>query len=200
MISLAFDTETTGLPQYKLPKNHPTQPHLVQLGAILLEDGRPVETVSLIVRPEGWEIPAPMSAIHGITTEHAQRCGVPLMLVVALFTNLRANAQQLIAHNIGFDIWIMDIAIAQVGKVPASPGPDSKFCTMRESTNIVKLPPSEKMVAKNMTGHKPPSLTECVRHFFDEELAGAHDALVDVDACVRIFHAIQALRAEGKML
>mgnify|MGYP000116575521 FL=1 len=32
-----FDTETSGLPLFKLPSEHPDQPHIVQLGACLVD-------------------------------------------------------------------------------------------------------------------------------------------------------------------
>lgn len=32
-----FDTETSSLPLFKLPSEHPDQPHIVQLGACLVD-------------------------------------------------------------------------------------------------------------------------------------------------------------------
>jgi len=40
---------------------------------------------------------------------------------------------------------------------------------------------------------KPPKLEECIRHFFGEELDGAHDAMVDVVACRRVFFHLRTL-------
>lgn len=39
---LVFDTETTGLPAFNLPAEDPSQPHIVQLVAILYDNNRRV--------------------------------------------------------------------------------------------------------------------------------------------------------------
>ena len=69
----------------------------------------------------------------------------------------------------------------------------SLFCTMEAATPIVNLPPTERMVAAGITKPKPPKLEECIRHFFDESLEGAHDALIDVRACSRVFFHLKTL-------
>ena len=74
-MDLFFDTETTGFPNKKSPLDDPSQPHLVQLGAVLC-DGRVVRAqLDLIVNP-GVPIPEKATAVHGITDEMAAKCGV----------------------------------------------------------------------------------------------------------------------------
>jgi len=53
-IALAFDTETTGLPLFKEPSEHPDQPHIVQLAAVLvdLDTRRELASMDVIVKPE----------------------------------------------------------------------------------------------------------------------------------------------------
>ena len=154
------------------------------------DDGTEIACVNLTVRPDGWKIPPEATSAHGITTERALQIGVPLTLVVACFTNLRAIATELVAHNIDFDQRIMRYAMARVkamtGKAPAHSGPGKITCTLRMATPIVNLPPTPKMVAAGFNKPKPPQLGECYQHFFGEKLQGAHDALVDVRACKRI--------------
>jgi DNA polymerase-3 subunit epsilon len=195
---LAFDTETTGLPDFKRPSDEPQQPHLVQLAIVLLDDDFTERaSASLIIRPDGWTIPDDIAKIHGITTEIATRVGVPEKMATDLYTALQYEepATLAVAHNVSFDLRIMRIAMLRHGyskdwqeaRLPKS------YCTMTTATPIVNLPPTDRMLAAGFTKPKPPRLTECVKHFFDEDLTGAHDALVDVRATLRLYRHLVTL-------
>ncbi len=185
---LFFDTETTSLPIKHLPVNHPAQPHLVQLAALLVdEDGTERASLNLIIEPDVYEIPAAASDVHGITTELARRWGVPLSAAVWPFVCMRSQARLIVAHNIKFDLAVMEDAIFRLPKRNFHPGPSERFCTMERSAPIVNLPPTDRMLAAGIDKPKPPKLEEAYRHFFGEELVGAHDALADVRACKRIY-------------
>jgi DNA polymerase-3 subunit epsilon len=100
---LAFDTETTGLVDFRMPSDHPSQPHLVQLAAVLIDEETWQERASLsvIIEPEGWQIPEAASAVHGIDTETAKRCGVPLSAAIWPFICLRSQARLTVSHDGG---------------------------------------------------------------------------------------------------
>lgn len=189
---LFFDTETTGFYQDRAPIDHHSQPHLVQIAAELCEDdGEPVASFSLIVDPQ-VPIPAQASNVHGITNERAAALGVSTEFAINAFGHLYQRADVVVAHNIKFDKGIMEVALARhYGK----PRPLAKtlFCTMETATPIINLPPTERMLAAGFNKPKPPKLEECIRHFFNEELEGAHDALVDVRACRRVYFHLQTL-------
>lgn len=55
---LVFDTETTGLPDWKKPSGSDEQPHIVQLAAHLVDDDdrKIIHTIDHVVKPNGWEI------------------------------------------------------------------------------------------------------------------------------------------------
>lgn len=198
---LAFDTETTGLPDFRAPSDAPHQPHLVQLAMILLDDDLVEQaSVNLIIRPEGWEIPKQASDIHGITTEKALALGVPEKMATDLYVSMALGSRpicdgprKVLAHNADFDLRLMRIAMLRNGydKDWQAAREPQAFCTMKAATPIVNLPPTPKMLAAGFNKPKSASLTECVRHFFNEELDGAHDALVDVRACVRVYRHLQ---------
>ena len=67
------------------------------------------------------------------------------------------------------------------------------FCTMEAAAPIVNLPPTERMLAAGFNKPKAPKLEEAIRFFFDESLDGAHDAMVDVIACRRIYFHLKNL-------
>ena len=50
------------------------------------------------------------------------------------------------------------------------------------STDVLKLP--------GKYGYKWPTLAEAYRHYTGQEISGAHDALVDTEACLVIFRAL----------
>lgn len=191
---LFFDTETTGLPNDRLRPDHPDQPHLVQLAALLTEtDGRARASLNLIVNA-GQPIPEGAAKIHGLTTAIVTACGVPLKTACQTFSDLMGKADMLVAHNLRFDVAIMETAYLRLGGRPAR-RPSGRACTMEAASSIMKLPPTPRMVAAGFNKPKPPKLEECIRHFFGEELIGAHDALADVRACARVFFHLRSLGA-----
>ena len=193
---LYFDTETTGFPKRNLPLDHAEQPKLVQLAAILADDdGTERASFCAIIRPNGWSIPAAASEIHGVDDALAARCGIALHSALHVFLDLAGHAERIVAHNVGFDVEIMQIAMEQIGWPSAATefGAKPRACTMNLATAIVNLPPTAKMLAAGFKKPKPPKLEECVRHFFDEALEGAHDALIDVRACARVHRHLISL-------
>ncbi len=192
MTFLVFDSETSGLPDNARPVDDPAQPSIVQLAAQLCaEDGAPIAGFSLIVNA-GVPIPERVAAVHGITAERAALLGVTPEFALQAFQHLYARAGLIVAHNLKFDRALIETLIARVhGKIMPLRKP--LFCTMEAATPIVNLPPTERMIAAGFNKPKPPKLEECIRHFFGEELKGAHDAMVDLAACRRVYLHLRSL-------
>lgn len=194
---LVFDTETTGLPDFKARSADPAQPHLVQLALVTHDDdGTEIDASCVIVRPDGWTIPPEVSAIHGITQERAMDEGIPERVAADLFLTLQARTALRVAHNESFDRRIMRIAMTRAGierDIIEMIEARASFDTCRATQATVNLPPTEKMLAKGMTGPKPPKLAECVKHFFGDDLEGAHSALIDARACARVYFHISTM-------
>lgn len=190
-----FDTETTGVPLWKEPSDHPDQPHLVQFAAILLDDdGIERMAVNALIKPDGWTIPAEVVALHGITTEMAARFGIAEATAVRLFLDLAQMADITVAaHNDGFDWRIMRIAMLRAGKskdeADAIEAKCQRVCTMKLAYASTKHRPDKPL-------KWPPSLTECIAHFFGETFDTAHDAMADARACARVWRVIQAQQAQ----
>ncbi len=185
---LFFDTETTGLPLWKMPSTHEGQPHLVQLGAVLVDpEGREVSVLNLLVNP-GVSIPEETSAIHGITTERAVAGGVSERMALALFFKMAEMAGEIVAHNLGFDQRIIRILALREGKLELYQRAFDRptYCTMRAATPVCCL--------RGTRGYKWPKLTEAYEMLVDPAgFEGAHDALVDVRACMKVYEALRAV-------
>ena len=191
-LALFYDTETNGLPLWNEPSNHPDQPHIVQLAAHLVDtDTRNIlQSINLISRPFKWSIPDDVAAIHGITTEKAAEIGINESVVVSAFLDLWTACDIRVAHNESFDARIIRIGAMRhdTSEMADRFKDDTDVeCTMKMARPIVKLPPTDKMKAKNMTGYKAPTLSEAYQFFFDKKLDNAHSALADVDACMAIY-------------
>ena len=187
MIILAFDTETTGLPG-KPSTPLEKQPHIMQLAATLYDsERRPIQEFSTLIRiPEGIE-PNPFAFnVHGITSTACNLFGLEKRTGLALLRHMAERADLCIAHNAQFDMQLLKFESLRCDTF--HPILDSKvFCTCDAATPILNLPPTAKMQAVGMTSPKKAKLEECYRTFFNEELSGAHDALVDTRGCARVF-------------
>ena len=208
---LFYDTETTGLPDYKNPSEGPQQPHIVELAAQLVDpETLLVETFCAIVRPDGWQIPDDIAAIHGITQERALADGIPEHEVVARFLEMHSRATLRVAHSESFDARILRIAMTRFGDGRADSASMSQadkdaianeykakpaYCTCNSAKGIMKLPAT---VAMKRTGkgswYKAPSLAEAHQYFLKHPLQDAHRALADVEACARIYFAMNPPR------
>lgn len=200
--ALFYDTETTGLPDFKAPSEASHQPHIVQLAACLvdLDTRHTIASMDVIVRPDGWTIPDEVAAVHGITTDHALAFGIPEEMAVAMLLELWGQRLR-VAHNEQFDARI--VRIAQMRFPLAHPEPQQiawkngqAECTARLATPIVAMPPTEKMKAVGRFHHKTPNLGEAYRHFTGQELQNAHSAMADVQACMTVYFAVTADRQE----
>lgn len=199
MTIVVFDTETTSLPLWDRPSADSEQPHIVQLAMIqYADDGTELSSRSVLVKPDGWEIVpgTKASLVHGITQERAIAEGIPEHQAVALWLVAMARATLSVAFVHTFDARIMRIAMARAGYQKDFAdfiGSRPSFCPAVKSRTIVNLPPSEKMLASGRNTPKQPSLAEATRHFFGEEIVGAHDALADSFACAKIFWHLRGL-------
>jgi DNA polymerase III subunit epsilon len=196
--AIFWDTETSGLPLFHEPSEDPRQPHIVQFACMVVDlDSRiPIASLDLVARPDGWEIPDEVAAIHGITTERAMKVGVPEKDIVRLFLALGAGRTH-VAHNSTFDERIVRIALKRfIGHEAADEFKATRRfeCTQLLSTPILKLPPTPRMVAAGRRHHKSANLGEAYQYFTGKKLAGAHSAMVDVRACMDVFFAIRSLQ------
>lgn len=194
---LFFDTETTGLPVRGGALQQ--QPRIVQLAAMLTTHaGEERACFSTLIQPAGWVIPPEAAAIHGISTERAAAEGVPLRVALHVLYAWLGASRTVVAHNIRFDWQMLRWETERAyGCVPSEDSMPARFCTMDAATPVVNLPPTARMLAAGFNRPKAPKLEECVKHFFGERLEGAHDALVDVRACARVFLHLQTLKARA---
>jgi len=212
MKPIVYDTETSGLPDWKEPSEAPQQPHLVEIAALLFDGTTEIDRFHAIVRPDGWEIPEEVSKIHGITTERALDVGLPEPEAVARFLAMHAQSDMRVAHNESFDARILRIALKRYGNgasgwdmltqderdaiadaFKAAPS----YCTCTAAKPLMKLPPTEKMLAnpRFRNSYKQPNLQEAHQHFLGKTFDGAHGALADAEACARVFFALTTAQA-----
>lgn len=190
---LFFDTETTGFYNFKAAPTDISQPKIVQLAAILTEDdGLMRGMLNVLINP-GVPIPPEASAVHGITNEIAEAYGMPVEVGLLMLAEMGKRAHQLVAHNLNFDAHVVRSEFARspsenLRKREDALGGLPVFCTMIASTPLCRLP---KAKPRHDTDYKWPKLTEAHQFLFNESFEGAHDALADVKACMRVFFELK---------
>ncbi len=186
---LFIDTETTGKALHKCPPDHPDQPRIVQLAAILYsQDRRVAAEFNCLIKPEGWTIPAEATDIHGITTAQCEAFGLKIGTALGVLCQFIKRAQLLVAHSMGFDSLVIHSELCRLKNADllAVFMQIERYCTMEGSTNILKLP-------GKYGDYKWPKLAEAYRYFTGTELQGAHDASADTKGCAAVYFAMNPL-------
>lgn len=170
-----FDTETTG--------KDPTA-RLVQIAWALVDEEEHWWASNVaVIKPEGFEIPSEASAIHGITNEIASSIGIALRDALYEFISIVNKAEVLVAHNISYDVAIIENELKREAIDGGKFAQIEKICTMKRTTDFCKLP--------GPYGYKWPRLEELHKILFQESFSGAHDAMNDVRACVHCYYALK---------
>jgi DNA polymerase-3 subunit epsilon len=179
---LAFDTETTGLPDYKVPSEAEHQPHIVQIAAQLFDlQGRAIYSMDMIVKPAGWIITAENAAIHGITMERAMDEGMNEADALDEFMALVHQAHQRTAYNTTFDNRI--IRIAQARYFPKNEAHEEIMRSWKEDKDqyLCTMIEARKVIGRQV------KLEEAYLYFTGSVLEGAHNAWNDTMACKTLY-------------
>ena len=142
---------------------------------------------------------------HGISQEDLNLYGVSIGTATNMFLEACGNADVLVAHNLSFDRIVMSAALHRASSSSSSSNneailcPTSNpslqyICTKELSTEVLKLP-------GKYGNYKWPTLQEAYTHFGGEVIDGAHDALVDSEACLFVLKGLVdsgTIKLEGK--
>jgi len=180
MLNLFFDTETTGIPDWKIPSDDPSQPHITQLAAkvVDMDTLQTINSMNVIVCPDGWTIPQDCVDLNGLTTERALEVGMPEEDVVRFFLQMW-NGMKRRAYNTTFDNRIIRIATKRYfpESVQEAWKAGDYECVM--------------IAAKNDMGVKSVKLVDAYTHYCGESPDYPwHDAMADVDAAIAVHFAM----------
>ena len=178
---LFFDTETTGLPRkWNAPiTDLDNWPRLEQLAWLSYdESGKEAGRGDLIVKPDGFLIPADSAKIHGISTERALVEGKALPEVLLKFNAAMKSAEVLVAHNMSFDEKIVGAEFLRAN-VANELEQKNKICTMHGTKEFCGI--------AGQYGLKWPRLSELHQKLFGHDFVEAHNAANDIKATARCF-------------
>lgn len=201
--TLVFDTETNGKRAKGRDPALSSEPAITQIAAILFEGRRPVAHLSCFIHPlrfNGTPAPVPDPELSptgtlseqdykffrdsGITEERIALVGRPLKVALAEFNQMVKVADRIVAHNIQFDDPVLRSNYSRIVAPQREYWDTPKFCTMKTLEPVLKLP--------GKYGYKFPTLDESYRALVNPlGFSGAHDAMVDVQACSEVLWAIE---------
>ena len=183
---LFLDTETTGLPpESSTPvSDADAWPRLVEVAWQTYSANRKqVGRNTLLVRPDGFEIPDDAVSIHGISMEQARDSGKELKAVLEAFNKGLGEVETIVAHNAWFDIGVLLAEFHRAG-VDTPLGELPVICTMRSAADFC--------ARKGTTDGRWPSLSTLHKTLTDREPSRTHRAAADVQTLVSCFWKLVA--------
>lgn len=185
-MELFFDTETSGFINKKLPIDHPKQAWIMQIAFILSDEDRIYTEYSSLIKAEERTCHPKAEEVHKISIDECNKGGVSEINMLENIISRFFRADTIIAHNYSFDIMMLDQCFRRHGLDGRRIRQIPSFCTMVNSTNLCEIP-------GRYGKYKWPKLAELYKFLFDEELIGAHDALVDIRATRRCYYQMKKL-------
>lgn len=185
-MTIFFDTETTGTPKnYKAPPTDTSNwPRIIQLAWMVCDDDkRLIRGFSFNIKPDGWIVEPGAEAVHGLSVERLMETGHPAPNIIQKFFEDCDECDTLVAHNMNFDFNVLACEAIRY-RIRAKRKIEKKVCTMESTTDLLRLP-------GNYGKFKWPKLSELHEYLFGQNFDGAHDAMVDIQACARCYFELQ---------
>jgi DNA polymerase III epsilon subunit-like protein len=176
---IAFDFETSGLPEGRRPVTHETLKQFDSCRAVSLSAarfssrGRLIDTFDAIIYPNDFQISPGSIAIHGITQEQAEREGRPFTEVFLDFLRfIGPRTKTMIAHNAKFDTSVLRSEMIRH---------DLNFELIEDLNFRCTLELYKQRFSK------PIKLGVLYEQIFGESFENAHNSLADCIACGRVY-------------
>lgn len=183
-MDLIIDTETSGLSKHSFAtlQNYRQWPRLVQLAWILANEQSETIQKCEIIRPEGYEIPLNATQIHGISHQQAHDRGRPIREVFKEFQPDLAKARNIVAHNLTFDLGVLQSEAYRHDFQLDWPG--NHYCTVHMG----------KKYLHEVKGYRRGGflkLIDLYQTLFGISYGPQHEALSDARACYQIYRYLK---------
>ena len=139
-----------------------------------------------IIYPKDFTIPMDFARIHGITKERAKKEDISLHKVLPQFNADVETVSTAIAHNIDFDLPIVDTEFKRC-RLETNLLKKQNFCTMKTQKIISFC----RLSKSSGIRYKWPTLTELHLQLFETEFSGSHTAGADVEACAKCYFKLR---------
>lgn len=171
MKALVFDTETTGLPKKTMDLRQ--QPKIIELAAIAvdLDSGEELVRFESLFDPKQTLDPI-ITKITGLKDSDLR--DQPLFgEKQQAFLGMMMRCDAIVAHNLSFDHSMLSFEFSRLDMIDRYHNslPKARICTVEQTVFIKR---------------RRLKLSELHEHLFGEAFEGAHRAMVDVEALVRI--------------
>lgn len=187
---LIFDTESSGLFDFKKPADAPGQPRMAAFAGILIDDDLvDIESHIALIKPAGWVMQDEATAINGLTTERLMDEGMPISQTLEWYGDHVKAGAVVSAYNSQHDCKIMRAEFRRL-MLPDLFEITKNICLMRSAHKL----------GIEKAGDKKrgfPKLSDTYRHLFGEEMQDAHQVGADALAALRIF---RKMHGAGQLL
>ena len=130
-VYVVLDTETTGLFNFKLPADDPSQPRLASVAFIIADEfGRAISARKSYIKPDCWVMGEEAGRINGLTTEFLKEHGVAVSDVLDDYEALIRRDLVVVAFNAQFDCKVMRAELRRSGRDDLF-GETRNICVMR---------------------------------------------------------------------
>ena len=187
---LFFDVEAAGMPK-KWSSPHTDTfnwPRMVQIAWLVFdEEKKLIDSQNLIIKPEGFEIPAESEARNGISTAYALENGVPIKEALEKFALAIRPVKHIIAHNMTFNEKVVAAEFFR-NEIRHVLFDTDRICIMQEATHYCKLPGQR-------GGYKWPTQKELYIKIFKKIPQGLNNAAIDVRVTANCFFTLLKIEA-----
>jgi DNA polymerase-3 subunit epsilon len=183
--ALGFDTETDG--------RDPTEARAITGALVSLTPGRAPLPMEQLLQPER-DIDPEAVKIHGITTEYAQKNGIPrlegIRWMAAAIAEGAGEDRPLVGHNVSYDLTLLDREMRRLNIGSVGTDLDTGFCSLRMGSRQARFPVIDTYVLDKAVDRYRPGkrqLSFVAAHYGVPMKEGeAHGATADVIASLRI--------------